>query len=196
MNENQIQNKFYQDQAQRFDWVYPNMTPPSWFENDLLAVTKAGVWNEFEIKLSKSDFLADNRKAMRVRYEHHGPPWSGHRPRKYGGEYGNRAHYWPRRYYYSDHTKYELLDSGFDQGPNRFWYIVPENLLTPEDIPSFAGLMYFKPQGRGRLSRWETVVEAPRLHQKKICDMIIHKANGRLTYRYWDQRFLIERLSK
>ena len=39
-----------------------NFTPPGWFECDIIEVTKAGMFREYEIKLTRSDFKADAAK--------------------------------------------------------------------------------------------------------------------------------------
>lgn len=41
------------------DTTLPRFTPPRWHENDICRVTKAGVWYEYEIKISRSDFLRE-----------------------------------------------------------------------------------------------------------------------------------------
>jgi outer membrane autotransporter protein len=46
----------------------PNYTPKNWFECDVMAVTKAGYLEEYEIKLSASDFKADSKKCFREGY--------------------------------------------------------------------------------------------------------------------------------
>ena len=40
----------------------PNYTPADWWENDVIRITKAGYWIEYEIKLSRSDYYGDRRK--------------------------------------------------------------------------------------------------------------------------------------
>jgi len=42
--------------------MLPNYTPADWWENDVIRVTQAGYWYEYEIKLSLNDFYADRRK--------------------------------------------------------------------------------------------------------------------------------------
>lgn len=41
------------------DTTLPRYTPPYWWENDLCRVTKAGIWYEYETKLSRSDFIRE-----------------------------------------------------------------------------------------------------------------------------------------
>ena len=43
--------------------VMPSITPRNWYECDLLEITKAGYFREFEVKLTKADFVKDACKA-------------------------------------------------------------------------------------------------------------------------------------
>lgn len=44
--------------------------------------------------------------------------------------------------------------------PNKFWYVVPKDLIKKEEIPEYAGLMYFS-RGFG----FEVIKEAPTIHK-------------------------------
>ena len=43
--------------------VMPNCIPNNWWECDVLEIMKSGFWYEYEIKVSRSDFRADAKKA-------------------------------------------------------------------------------------------------------------------------------------
>lgn len=47
--------------------LMPNYTPMSWWECDLLGLTRSGYWREWEVKISVSDFHADAKKVSRYR---------------------------------------------------------------------------------------------------------------------------------
>lgn len=47
--------------------------------------------------------------------------------------------------------------------PNRFYYVCPEGLLTIDDIPDYAGLLWVEPRGF-----IDEIVKAPKLHSEKI----------------------------
>lgn len=86
------------------------------WESDAIYVTKAGFWAEFEIKLTRSDFLADFRKS----------------------QYGVNKH----EAYAAQHE----IRSGSYGGslipkPKHFWFVCPEGVVTNDDIPPHAGLM-------------------------------------------------------
>lgn len=38
--------------------------------------------------------------------------------------------------------KHKILKTGKVNSPNRFWYVVPEGLITPDEVPDYAGLYY------------------------------------------------------
>jgi hypothetical protein len=62
LTERRIQHAIYRWRRSSSQIVMPNFTPHGWAECDVWAVTKAGYTHEFEIKLTRSDFLADSRK--------------------------------------------------------------------------------------------------------------------------------------
>lgn len=125
-------------------YIYmPRFTPSEWWENDLCAVTKTGFWVEFEVKLSRQDFLRDKAKAV--------DKWQG----------------WdkPRRV----ENKHDLMGTT-DRGPCRFYYVVAEGVATIEDMPAWAGLLVVRQEGT---RRWiEEVKKAPRRHERKDADVI------------------------
>lgn len=60
-----IQLALWRDLQSANQLVMPNYTPKDWWECDVMSVTKAGFWTEFEIKLSVQDFRADRKKERR-----------------------------------------------------------------------------------------------------------------------------------
>lgn len=59
MTEKKIQAELFRIRRSACRLMMPNYSPRGWWECDMLAVTKAGYWNEFEIKLSLQDYAAD-----------------------------------------------------------------------------------------------------------------------------------------
>ena len=93
-------------------------------EADMLMVRRSGYVEEFEIKISRSDFLAD-RKKMRK------------------------------------HQR--LQEPNGWVTPNKFSYVVPEDMIKIEEVPDYAGLFYWCP-------KWGTIsmVKSPKfLHKDK-----------------------------
>jgi hypothetical protein len=138
-------------------YVYmPRFAPGGWWENDLCAVTKAGYWTEFEIKLSRQDFLKDKAKSS----------WH------YEGIYPNQTKI--------VENKHELLANS-ERGPARFYYVVGPDVATAEDMPPWAGLLIFEwteyewaRNSRKKDGRWEIkeLKKAPRRHARKEENLI------------------------
>ena len=85
----------------------------------MCAVTRAGYWTEFEIKLTRQDFLKDKAKDRKV-YDR--------------DDIGLIK---------VIENKHELLTST-DRGPARFYYAVKDGVADTKDIPTWAGLLVFK----------------------------------------------------
>ena len=121
-----------------------NLNVFAW-ESDSLAITKSKYAYEFEIKISRADFKNDfKHKKMKHQmlegtYQLFGDEWLGD-------------------------GKMSLTDK-----PNYFYYVVPENLITVEEVPSYAGLVYVKPRynREGKIYWYDVnvVKEAPKLHK-------------------------------
>ena len=80
-------------------------------EMDVASLSKSDMLLEFEVKISRSDFLADKNKR-----------------KKYGI------------------SKFEMYSKPFGHEarcPNYFYYVCPENLISKDEIPLFAGLFYY-----------------------------------------------------
>ena len=95
------------------------------WESDLLFLSKSGTWTEIEIKISRSDFLADLKKTEK-------------------------------------HST--LADKEKWMKPNRFFYAVPEGLVTPDEVPDYAGLIWVMDNGFHSIV---TQKPAPELHKHK-----------------------------
>lgn len=83
------------------------------FEMDVASLSKSNMLHEFEVKISRSDFLADKNKR-----------------RQYGK------------------TKFEMYANplGIEwKCPNYFYYVCPAGLIKKDEIPRFAGLLYYHP---------------------------------------------------
>jgi hypothetical protein len=96
-------------------------------------------------------------------------------------------------------SKHWYLKKGM-QCCNYFWYVCPENMVSKEDVPDHAGLIYIVPNkyntrrqtGYGTFCKpTETFVivkQAPRLHAGKISDKHKEYLSRGLMLRYWSQR--------
>lgn len=91
------------------------------WECDVLSLNKSGYLIEFEVKISRPDFLVDAKK---------------------------------RKFNFYNNGTHRLM-------PNRFYYVCPEDLISVDEIPSIAGLMYYNEHGLS------VVKNAPLLHKLK-----------------------------
>ena len=82
------------------------------FECDVLKISKAGQLTEYEIKVSRADFKKDFEKYYSLYF---------------GTGYKNI-------------TKHDVIREG--KRVNRFYYVVPNGLIKPEEVPVGFGLIY------------------------------------------------------
>jgi hypothetical protein len=160
MTERSVQNLFFRRRGQRYSTVMPNCTPPCWYECDLLAITKAGYMYEFEIKLTRSDYRADAKKGALPLY--------------------------CRPFRQDTRTKHEQLADHDRNGPVRFWFIVPANLVSVDELPDWAGLLYLC--GSPSWPSFEDVRSAPRLHNNRMSEDMKDSIRQNLYWRYWNER--------
>lgn len=119
----------------------PCFTPRCWFEADVALLTDAGYFVEYEVKTSRSDFLADRRKG--------------------GFAFQNGL----------DHgqTKHQRLAAGDPQGPSRFYFVTLGGIVTAEDIPPWAGWIEARQDDRRQPNCWSLwpMKKARQLHRVK-----------------------------
>lgn len=157
--------------AQHSVAIAPNVMPNDWWECDVLQVSKANIATEFEVKLSASDFRSDAKKDRCTGY------LMGERQMQ---------------------TKYDALQAG--KGPNKFYYVMPKGLVPLEQIPDFAGVIYFdtvypKPRYEGAdpkpyIQPIPSLVDgygrvAPSLHKdKRWAERMVKKIHLSAYYRF------------
>lgn len=150
--EEYIQKKldgFFASSTQKY--VMENLYVFGW-ESDKLIETRSGLIYEFEIKISKADFKNDFIKEDK------------HKTLK-GWKYSNLV------------EEGGLLPLHFEKKPNYFYYAVPEGMITVDEVPEYAGLIYILPEGatsdmNGKyvFNRFYIVKNAPKLHSIKYTD--------------------------
>lgn len=173
MSERQVQRQLFSILHSRYDVLMPNYTPRDWFECDLFGVTKAGYFQEFEIKMTLADFKKDAEKAGLVREPNplYVPNAKVVMP---GAVFADR---------YVSAGKHDRLARKDERGPSRFWFVLPEGLMPEASIPPWAGVYWFT------ATKWPTVGrQAPKLHGSKIAESITSHALGVCYYRYWAER--------
>ena len=99
----------------RQSFCVPNYTPKDWFECDVMEITKAGYIREYEIKISRADFLADRNKFKRTVAE-------------------DGIHC-------VDLNKHDLLAARSPRCPKQFYYVFPAGLMALDEVPEWAGVI-------------------------------------------------------
>lgn len=145
--------KYRMDGLYVFDW-----------ESDKLIITKSGYTYEFEVKISRSDFKAD--------FKHKKEKHTILRSCLTGERYTPKAYEFMEKNGYATMEDFEK-STAFDKyyltstyyRPNYFYYAVPQDLVSVDEIPDYAGLIYVTEYGSLR-----TVKKAPLLHKEKYTD--------------------------
>lgn len=158
-----------------YDLVIPNCYTSSDNEADILAVRKSGLCDEFEIKISRSDFLADAKKMVNFRdcdwngidkcFLDANPNW----------KFENVTPPWVK------HKRQALVDG--DMHANHFWYVIKSGEVEVNEVPSFAGLIFVNENGESRLQRMPD-----KLHKRKVSLEEQLRLSKKLHYRFWDYR--------
>ncbi len=178
MNARDIQRAIIVDRYRR-SIVMPNYKPSKWFECDVFEQTKSGFFTEYEIKLSRSDFLADRQK------RHDPIRWQG-------GTWLPTPLVQP--------TKHELLASHVEYGPRRFYFVTPEGLIAESEIPEWAGWIevhYVEPDHPTTKPyiRLDGRRVAPSLHRKKL-DPKVQEHIFSVSYYRFQSMFLHGRMDE
>lgn len=178
MNERTIQNSLWWNLSLKgHRWTAPNWTRAKWWEADMFSVTKAGFVSEYEIKLTMHDFRADALKSRDTGY-------------RWALEQGVKKQIIERE------KKHDLLASRDPRCPNRFYYVVPKDMLTAEQVPEWAGLIecweykrHVQVKGLPPTAvGFRTIKEAPRLHRVKLAEAEKIKLAEMFYWRYWRLR--------
>lgn len=104
---------------QRCEWgargtAMVHYTPSGWWECDVAHFSDAGYLTEYEVKTTRADFMRDSAKE-----------------RRHGGALDGGA--------LVRQNKHRAAAAG--HGPKRFWFVTPEGLIQPTEVPPFAGLL-------------------------------------------------------
>lgn len=134
----------------RRNFCIPNYTPRGWFECDVFELTGARSFREYEIKISRADWKADALKTRSV------GPWAAR----------------------EEVTKHLLLERADVRGPSQFWYACPTGLLRTDELPAWAGLIYFDG------CHPTQVKPAPRLHRQVVSTAVRTHAMSVLYWRF------------
>ncbi len=136
-----------------------NMFVFDW-ESDIFVLQRStGYSYDIEIKISRPDFFNDFKK-----WEKHSVISQGKKPYATGTNTDGSRHY-------------EYRDHSFR--PNKFYFCVPDGLVSIKEIPNYCGLMYIVDMGTDHVMK--IVKEAPFLHKNKLkyasvlCDKFFYR---------------------
>lgn len=164
LNVDDLIEVFYRMNHQRYEIVAPNVYPCWKFkEMDIMAIRKSGFIDEIEIKLTRSDYLADFKKTVKIN--------CGEIERKWGYKTID----------WQDKNKHECLAKGLNHC-NYFSFLMPEELAEKCEIPEYSGLYTFD-------GNWVKEVKKPkRLHKRKISLELKYQIARKLAFRFWESK--------
>lgn len=124
--------------------VCENFSVGSTFECDVAVLSQGNFLHEYEVKISRSDFLADKNKlyGKTLKFDHYA-----------------KAH---------DLEK----DWEIHSIPNYFHYVCPSGLILKNEIPSFAGLYYYSVDGIQQIVACKRLHKVPFDRNKVITKML------------------------
>lgn len=136
------------------------------WESDKLLETRSGYIYEFEIKISRADFKNDF-KHKRNKHIVLNSPFTGE---KYLPEFWDFYESNKRRFasveaweeYCKKYGRTCLIAN--HKKPNYFYYATPPDLVTADEVPQYAGLVYVKDYA------FDIIKKAPLLHKEKYTD--------------------------
>lgn len=158
----------------KYPVIMPNCYTQSDNEADVFMVRKSMLCDEFEIKISRDDFIRDRSKIIQYR------EIDRQKDLFKGDEYER----WVSngRIKGEEPWKMNKLEA-YGKGlciPNYFWYVLCEGILKDEsEVPEYAGIVFVSKYGGLRIAR-----NAKMLHRKKIDDDLYIKTIKKGMYRY------------
>lgn len=182
ITEKTIQNNLYRQLRPSFTHVFPNMAEITMYEADLIAVSRAGYAYEYEIKLTLSDFRADQKKR-----EKHASLCGATREMAYPYAWGDKRIIHVMADAPEDPYKAMRFQCYPHLRPKEFWYVTHGFEIPEQEIPEYAGLMRYRPNRLGYL-RFEVIKQAPKLKAVKVDEKRIIHATNNMLYRYWELR--------
>ena len=145
----------------------PNVYLYLW-ESDMVQITNSQYATEYEIKISQSDFKADFRKMT---------GWRG-RTKKHDILASNEVPV------FKDWSNKITPIAR----PSRFFFVAPEGIIVPEELPDYAGLLEIV-QGRNGWLRVRRAKESKRhANAGKIKGAQSLKLMRSMMFRYWNLR--------
>lgn len=123
------------------------------WESDFLLIQKNGLVHEYELKTGRNDYLLDHRKFKHVFFKDpfKNRYYAAYRENVYNGENG------------PNFFRIEWVKQTPGLCPHRFSYVCPEGLISFEECPVYAGLVWIDKNENVKL-----VKSAPAIHGKPL----------------------------
>ena len=161
---------------------HPILTPNGhlWaWESDLISVTKAGYAHEYEIKISRADFLAEQRDIAGAGEA----DWTSVTPKQF-----RHLALQGRTDHPALHACRRITDARVQEcahgRPSHFWYVTTPGVCDPEEVPAYAGLMVVKDTN----ARCRVEKDAPAIHRNPLATEGVQRLAYLLTSKYWSTR--------
>lgn len=136
------------------------------WESDKLIWTKAGYIYEFEVKISRADYMNDFKHKVEKHVLLNSAMPDESTEAREADLFGNLLKEKRKRYpQITIEQAKNMMKSVGERMPNYFYYAVPDGMLEADEVPPYAGLIYIHED-----SGFSTIREAPRLHTTKYTD--------------------------
>lgn len=184
LTEKYVQNILGQhDQhLKRYDVMIPCCMTQIDNEADILAIRKSGYCDEFEIKLSRADFMKDRSKIVMYRPS---TITVGEDREWFTTNKNERSPLAPW-----EKLKLTALGDG-DMTVNYFWYVIKHGIADLSELPEYAGLITIDEFGRLQVVR-----KPSKLHNNKLSYEQRFKYSSYMNERFWGYRVSISKLAK
>lgn len=170
MTAKDIQERLTVDLLVSKDIVIPNYFVGH-YECDLYRINKAGYTTDYEIKISRSDFLMDFKKSHK---EFDLTPDGKH---IYETKHIAGSNYSVRKY--KDVKKHDFMQAG--NHTNKFYFVCPKGLIDINELPAKYGLIYIS--GDEKPIHCQEIRRAGFFHKNKVDIEAYKHAASNLTYR-------------
>lgn len=149
------------------------------WESDLFSVTKSGNVYEVEMKISKADYRKDFEKEKHFYFKHAGAGRVHERDPRERTDFG--IHNWyhvpgSHRPVCAPYCKSKWHEPSTFFIPNRFYYACPPGIISQQDLPKYAGLIYVEDLST------RIIKQAPLMHKRYLLDEKLAKA---LLDKFW-----------
>jgi hypothetical protein len=138
------------------------------WESDFFIQKRNGYSYEFEVKINRADFFNDKKKITKHLILSEGKYTTEHRSWKINEQTKK-----------PEVKETILTEHLYNFRPNKFFYVVPKDLIKVDEIPKYAGLIYFSETTYPKL---KIIKQAPFIHKNKL---EFENVLCRKFYNYW-----------